>query len=468
MADDILKLGEFNPSSPHRIRASSESICYTRPLILARLSGHSPKTCGLYSVGAKQATGESVDAADPRKVNRERQRFSDSGEESERKHEAVSRFARGVVHELNNLLVGIFGYAELGLADISETSPTYQHLRDIMSSARRVESFCHSLKKVAGRDVKPNTLHCLNDIVERAASESLRGIPEWITVNRDIARSTLHIKADESFLDAAIQAVMLNAVEACHGRTAKISIRTSLSSTGHPTDGHRFLTGDPNGEGAVGVIEIIDTGVGMKLETLQRMFDPFFTEKPNRSGLGLAALLGVVEAHGGAVLVDSAEAAGTTVCISFPLAQEAPRTSGASNAPVEWKGGSVLFIDGDASVCSVAERMLQRSGVRAFTARGRDEALAILEKHESDLRCAYLDLSLSGAADRLFFQIRRAAPKLPIVLIMDETCRDQVDALIHAGAKCSITKPFDTASLVEPLSILHRNDNHPEADDLIV
>src|SRR5439155_7286972 len=142
-------------------------------------------------------------------------------------------------------------------------------------------------------------------------------------------------------------------------------------------------------------VEITDSGSGMDKATQARIFDPFFTTKFTGRGLGLAAVLGIVRGHSGAIRVDSAPGRGTTFEVVFPAAmQSAPISSPAESKPEELHGtGTVLVVDDEEVVRRMAKLALQRYGYQVFVASNVEEAVRIVRERVHELRLVIIDLT---------------------------------------------------------------------------
>ncbi len=166
-------------------------------------------------------------------------------------------------------------------------------------------------------------------------------------------------------------------------------------------------------------LEVTDSGVGMDAATRARIFEPFFTTKFTGRGLGLAAVLGIVRGHKGALDVISQRGCGTTFRLFFPAAAAVTETPAATvGAPARWQGsGMVLLVDDEAAVRAVARRVLERSGFCIVEANTGDDALARCQEHDGKLCLVLLDLTMPGLSGEVTLgEIRRRWPSLPVVV----------------------------------------------------
>jgi CheY-like chemotaxis protein len=198
----------------------------------------------------------------------------------------------------------------------------------------------------------------------------------------------------------------------------------------------------------------MDTG------TLQRIFDPFFSTKFSGRGLGLAAVMGIVESHQGHIRIRTAPGEGTTFRILFPAVAARsddavrPRSSGA-----DWRGrGTVLLAEDEEGVREVVGRMLERMGFRVLHAEDGMAALEALDRNTRAVTAVLLDVSMPrmGGSEALR-RIRETRPDLPVILMSGYTEQEVASKLLNGdhGATGFLQKPFlpeDLASVLRHIS----------------
>jgi two-component system, cell cycle sensor histidine kinase and response regulator CckA len=203
-------------------------------------------------------------------------------------------------------------------------------------------------------------------------------------------------------------------------------------------------------------LEVGDTGCGMDSDTLQRIFDPFFSTKFAGRGLGLAAVMGIVESHQGHVRIRTAPDEGTSFRVVLPAvtgeADVAPRRlSGAG-----WRGqGTVLVVEDEEGVREVVGRMLERLGFHVIMAVDGRDALRVFDEHDGGVTAVLLDLSMPRMGGQETVRLlRQRSPEVPVVLMSGYTEHDVASKILDelGGAVGFLHKPF----LSEDLSRLLR------------
>jgi CheY-like chemotaxis protein len=256
------------------------------------------------------------------------------------------------------------------------------------------------------------------------------------------------VMADPAQVTQIVMNLLTNASDALDDQPGVITVRTRVAAL-TKADLHGLYLGADLPPGRYVCLEVADSGHGMSAETLARMFDPFFTTKFTGRGLGLAAVLGIVRSHRGALGVESAEGRGTSFRVHLPVAEAAAAdTAPSETAGERAAGGLVLVVDDEAAVRMVARRFLERWGYEVAEAADGLEAVRAAEELGDRLRLAVVDLTMprqDGVATLRALRERLAG--LPIVLMSgytEQAAGDEVDGARHVRF---VQKPFTAGQL---------------------
>lgn len=336
-----------------------------------------------------------------------------------RKLESLGVLAGGIAHDFNNLLMGILGNAELLLEDLPEDAGTRCMVEDIHTTTMRASRLARQMLAYTGRGPISLELLSLNSALEELIPLFQATIPRGTELELRFASGLSPIEADPEQLRQIVQALVVNAVEALQDGAGTIRVATGQM----PYDAEMLAGLQARQKPAPGEfvwLEVCDTGSGMDRDVLERVFDPFFTTKFTGRGMGLAALLGIVESHGGAVHVESAPGEGSAFRVLFPVAPEDKEYRPEPARPEPQKlveDKLVLLVDDEAAVRSVGAEILRRAGWQVATARDGVEALQVYDQEPASIACVVLDLSMPRTSgEKTLHELRTRSADLPILV----------------------------------------------------
>ena len=366
------------------------------------------------------------------------------------KLESLGVLAGGIAHDFNNLLVGVLGNADLALMELDGSSAAVEHLAMIVTAANRASELTKQMLAYSGKGkfvVEP--VH-VSELVEEMARLMAVSISKKVKLHREFGENVPAVEADSSQLRQVVMNLITNASEAVGDAIGTITIRTGVAGAGHRF--HDAASGYSRTIEAPHVfIEVSDTGCGMDPETESKLFEPFFTTKFTGRGLGLAAALGIVRSHGGALEIESHPGRGSRFRVLFPAALPVQTAAGSerSEDSAPWRGsGTVLLVDDDEGVRAFGVAVLQRCGLRVLTASDGRDALELYARRSGEIDVVVLDRTLPGTAgDDVHGEMRRIRPDARIVLMSGYADRPSARPG-SASAAGFLRKPFTHEALV--------------------
>jgi two-component system, cell cycle sensor histidine kinase and response regulator CckA len=366
------------------------------------------------------------------------------------KLESLGVLAGGVAHEFNNLLTSILGHADLVLQDLAPGSPAADSVTAIEAAARRAAEISQRLLAYSGRGrfvVGPVGLHGLIREMMRMLELTLS---KRATLRADIPEDLPLVDADADQLRQMVMNLVANAAEAMGEHDGVVRISASVADCAVEAPIADYL-GDPLEPGRYVVLEVADSGVGFGAETKVRLFDPFFSTKFTGRGLGLAAVLGIVRGHRGAIQVESQPGQGTTFRVFLPALSKAPAASApppSANAQPQAASATVLIVDDEQEVRAVALRMVERCGYGAVGAADGQEAVELVREAAARYDCVLLDLTMPrmGGEDALR-EIRQIAPELPVLLCSGYPAQELTERFAGLGFSGFVQKPYRLAEI---------------------
>jgi PAS domain S-box-containing protein len=334
------------------------------------------------------------------------------------KMEAVGRLAGGIAHDFNNLLTVIIGRSELALAHLPSGDARRQDLELIQTTAHRAAALTGQLLAFSRRQLLQPMVIDLHMVIGNIALMLRQLIGEDIEIHT-VAGATGHVKVDPGQIEQVLVNLAVNARDAMPkgGRLIISTANTVL---------------DEDAVGRIGgilpgpylLLSVADTGLGMDDETRLRVFEPFFTTKPQGTGLGLSMVYGIVQQHGGTIMVESAPGQGATFKIYLPRVDDPVSEVGISVASDDAGRGSetILVVEDEAHVRALVAQMLQVSGYTVLTAADPAAALELSDRHPGPIHLLLTDVVMPEmSGPELRQRLKRLRPRTRVLYMSGYT-----------------------------------------------
>ena len=361
------------------------------------------------------------------------------------KMEAIGTLAGGVAHDLNNILSGIVSYPELLLMDLKEDSPLRKPILTIQKSGEKAAAIVQDLLTLARRGVEATEVVNLNDIV----SDYLLS-PEFakleldhtnVIVEKCLDENLLNILGSPVHLSKTVMNLISNSTEAMP-EGGKITIITENRHIDTIKIGY-----DDIDVGDYATLSVIDGGIGISPEDIERIFEPFYTKKTmgrSGTGLGMAVVWGTVKDHRGYIDLTSTEGKGTEITLYFPVTRKvfSPQIEMTSIQDVMGNGESIMVVDDIAEQRQIASEMLEKLGYSVKTVSGGEAAVEYLRTHTIDL--LVLDMIMEPGIDgfETYQRILKFRPGQKSIIASGYSESVRVKEAQRLGAGTYIKKPY--------------------------
>lgn len=329
-----------------------------------------------------------IDITDRKNAESERLRLEGQLRQSQRL-ESIGRLAGGVAHDFNNLLTVILGCADSLLAREGPDSQERTELQEISEAAQRAASLTRQLLAFSRQQVLQPRIIDVREVVTRATRMLRRVLGEDIELTLTIADAPGLVFADPGQLEQVLINLAVNARDAMPtGGALMIEIsRVQIDDA--------FTAVHPEcAAGAYVHIAVTDTGPGMDEPTRSRIFEPFFSTKPDiGTGLGLATVYGIMRQSGGYIWVYSEPGVGSSFKLYLPASEGLPADA---NRPATSEGPSgaetILLVEDEDAVRSVVRRVLCKAGYAVIEAADGEQALTRIQEHPTRIHLLLTDV----------------------------------------------------------------------------
>ncbi len=403
--------------------------------------------------------GVHTDVTAQKRLERERREL-DARLNQVQRLQSLGVLAGGIAHDFNNILMAILGNSELVLEELEPSAPVRESVQEIRAAALGAAELCTQMLAYSGKGRIEKRDFCLGHLVEELVQMIRASVSKKCALHLAIEKPLPLLRGDPSQLRQVILNLVINASEALGEAEGDVSVTTGVMDCRADQLVQGFVVAAP-APGPYVFIEVADTGCGMTEETVQRMFEPFFTTKFTGRGLGLSAVLGIVQSHGGALRVLSAPGHGTTIRALFPAAGPggavAPK---AGNGPGCAGRGTVLVVDDEAAVLGVTSKMLRRLGLEVLTAGDGVTAVEVFREHQAGISLVLLDLTMPRMnGEEAFSALRKIDPGVRVVLASGYDEHDLATRFSGLGLAGSIQKPYTMEKLSTMLRSLLKVDD---------
>lgn len=428
--------GDVDHSERILLRADGTQLPVLKSVIRIRLRGEE-KLLELF-----------LDTSERKRAEEEKDRLQAQLLQSQ-KMESVGRLAGGVAHDFNNKIQAILGFTSLALNEIPQESRIHQWLSQVIKAAQQSADLTRQLLAFARRQTIKLEVLDLNDTISGMLKMLQRLVGENIELHWMSGRSLWKVKMDPTQVDQVLANLVVNSRDAIVG-TGRISLQTE-----NVTLDDAFCSLHPGAvSGDYVLLTLSDTGSGMSKETLERLFEPFYTTKElgKGTGLGLATVYGIVKQNRGFIDVVSEPGEGAIFRIYLPRSDgedPVPLVNPSASMP---RGGTetVLLVEDEEAILTLGNTILGQLGYKTLTAGRPGEAIRLAEEYPEAIHLLITDVVMPEMNGReLAERLTRIKPGMKCLFMSGYTD----DAIAHHGVLDEgvrlIKKPFSIQQLSE-------------------
>jgi PAS domain S-box-containing protein len=369
------------------------------------------------------------------------------------KLEAIGALASGIAHDFNNILTVILGQSERARTFLDHPQELDRHLRRIHEEARRGCDLTEEVSTLCRRQPLEASIIDLHQAIGEMHLLLRRLIPGNIEIDLDLDGTSLPLRANQQALGRLVLNLVLNARDAMPDG-GRATIRTKRIDVDAETAA-RHPDASP---GPHVLLEVEDTGHGMDEDTLQRMFDPFFTtrERNEGGGMGLAVVFGIIAQHRGWTSVHSAPGQGTRFGIYIPVeegiepdSRPAARLDETDISSLRGSGQRILIVEDEPTVRDFASEFLGGNGYEVRVAESVEKALEIYEEEEGRFDLLFSDVVLPDGTGLLVAEhVRDRDPDIGILLSSGYADEKSQWPVIREKGYRFLPKPYYLADLL--------------------
>lgn len=377
------------------------------------------------------------------------------------KAESLGRMAGAVAHHFNNLLGAVLGNLELALDHLPQDSASRSNINNAMECTHRAANLSRLMLTYIGHSIGKREPVNLSNICEDALTLLSASLPKKIALKTGPSNNGPVVFADATQIKQVVTNLVMNSCEAVEDGEGEIVV-TIGTKPASELKGRRLIPADwrPKME-TYGCISVSDNSGGMTPQTMERIFDPFFSTKFTGRGLGLPITLGVVKAHDGAIAVENRLGQGAAFEVFLPTISPEQARSGellhyaeAPSRPV----GVILLVEDEEAVREMAIAFLNSLGHEVISASDGVEAVSVYSQHQRDIQCVVLDLNMPRMDGwETLYALRKIRADLPVVLTSGYEESQVMSANRQEKPQTFLHKPYRRGDLQAALARAMRN-----------
>ncbi len=399
--------------------------------------------------GQPCAVAFSTDISERKRAEEEKSALEKQLRQSQ-KLEALGTLAGGIAHDFNNILSAIIGYTELGMLELGKSSPSVsENLESVIYAGNRAKELVGQILTFSRRHEQNFSPVQIAPIVKEALKLLQVSLPENIELKSKI-ESQDRVMADPTQIHQVVINLCTNAFHAMEIGSGKLTVTLASVSKGDLG----FFKDDELPAGDYVILSVADNGKGINPENLDRVFDPYFsTKKQDKgSGLGLAVVHGIIQAHAGVISVESNPDKGTVFHVILPVTDK-PYESEHDLKKIMPRGNEhILLVDDNKIVVDVSQKILDKLGYQVTGVDSGEKALEVFNDDPTRFDVVLTDLSMPKmTGDKLAEKITKIRNEVPVILCTGYSDKMNEKQAKSLGIKKTLMKPLSMKVLAEAI-----------------
>ena len=334
------------------------------------------------------------------------------------KAESLGRMAGAIAHHFNNQLGVVLGNLELVMMKLSQGARPHAEITAAMEASNRAAVMSGLMLTYLGQSFDKREPLDLSDVCRRSLPMLQTAMPGNVVMDTDLPTPGPVISANANQIQHVLTNLITNAWEAVGESRGAIHLNVKMVPSADIKAEHHPITWQPQ-DTVYACLEVTDGGCGIAQKDIEKLFDPFFSSKFTGRGMGLAVVMGIVRAHGGAITVESEPGRGSTFRVFFPVSgEEVLLQMDKKTQPLAIEGGeTVLLVEDEAAMRKMAGIMLTNMGYTVLAAKDGVDAVEVLRQHKGEIRVVLCDLTMPGMDGwETLAALRKLSPGIPVVL----------------------------------------------------
>jgi PAS domain S-box-containing protein len=380
------------------------------------------------------------------------------------KSESLGRMAGAIAHHFNNKLGAVIGNLELALTELPKGGNPQARIIAAMKASGKAAEMSSMMLTYVGQSFEQRELLDLSDACVRGLPMIQAVMPANVVLKKDLPVRGPIVSTNADYIQQALTNLLTNAWEAIGTESGTVSLCVKTVSLAQISTAKRYPIDWQAQYTAYACLEVADTGCGIEDRDIEKIFDPFYSNKFTGRGMGLPVVLGILKTHNGVLTVESIPNQGSTFRIFFPLSEKALMRYQEAGSSYDYSissffptkfidGGAVLLAEDDEMMCNMAGTMLESFGFSVMKAKDGVEAMEIFGKHQSEIQFVLSDLTMPRMNGwETLTALRKLQPNIPVILASGYDKAHVMEGDHPELPQAFLAKPYNLNALRDAIS----------------